>query len=231
MQYNTSKERMIIKEYGRSVHDMVKYLLTIDDKEKRQKNAEAVIEIMAMLNPQLKSAEDYQHKLWDHLFMISDYQLDIECPYPKPTKEVKQQKPTPLPYPKQKIKWNHLGKSFENLFEKAMEESDEEKKKGYISVLALFMKVAYNNWHKETIPEDMIKDELAAMSKGKLILEPGVKFSENVDTSTSATILTNIKNTIGKKGFNNRNNQPRFGNKNGNGNNRSNKFNRFKKKN
>ncbi len=227
MQYNTSRERMVIKEYGRSIHEMVKYLLTIEDKEKRQKNAEAVIEIMATLNPHLKNAEDYQHKFWDHLFMISDYQLDVESPYPKPTREIKQQKPSPLPYPKQKIKWNHLGKSFETLFEKAMKETDEEKQKGYVSVLALFMKVAYSNWHKETVHQDMIKDELMVMSKGELVFEPGVKFNEYVDTSTSLTIQ-NIKNTNGKKGQSNSNSQQRFGSKNGNG--RNNKFNRFKKK-
>lgn len=245
MEYNTSRELMPIREYGRGVHDMVKYLLTIEDRETRQKNAEAIIEVMAILSPQLKNIEDYQHKLWDHLYLISDYKLDVDCPYPVPTREVKQQKPEPLPYPKQKIKWNHLGKTFEHLYDKAIAEEDEEKKQGYILVLALFMKVAYNNWHKENVHDDMIKDELFAMSKGKLVYEPGTKFTEFVDVGTGAPIQASQKTTTfnNKRPFqNNRNNNNRnnnnnnrFGNNNNPGNNnpanRNNKFNRFKKKN
>lgn len=236
MQYNTSREQLAIKEYGRGVHEMVKYLLTIKDREQRQKNAEAVIEIMAVLNSQLKNVEDFQHKLWDHLFLISDYKLDVDSPYPLPTKELKQQKPTPLPYPKNKIKWNHLGKSFETLFEKAIVETDENKKKGLISILAWFMKVAYTNWHQETVHDDMIREELLTMSKGKLVFDPSIRFHENVDTNTSITIHSSVKNNSALSKKSNRNNQ-RFGSKNNNNSNqgnmngsRNNKFNRFKKK-
>lgn len=241
MQYNTSRELMQIREYGRSVHDMVKYLLTIEDKEKRQKNAEAIIDVMAILSPQLKNIEDYQHKLWDHLYLISDYKLEVDCPYPVPTREVKQQRPEPLPYPKQKLKWNHLGKTFEKLYDNAIRETDEEKKQGYIQVLALFMKVAYNNWHKENVHDDMVKDELFAMSKGKLVYEPGTKFTEFVDVGSIATIQASqapqksFKRQFQNNRNNNRNNQNnRFGSNNpinNNGSNRNNKFNRFKKKN
>lgn len=233
MQYNTSRTLMPIKEYGRSVHNMVQHLMTIEDKEKRQKNAEAVIEVMAILNPQLKNQEDYQHKLWDHLFLMSDYKLDVECPYPIPTKEVKQQKPAPLRYPKQKIRWNHLGKSFEKLYEKAIQETDAEKKQGYVHILALFMKVAYTNWHKEAMPEDMIREELLNLSKGALEYDPTSKFSEWVDTGSLATIHASQKNNYKKAFFtkNNRGNN-RYGNNNNNmgaglGNK---KFHRYKKK-
>ncbi len=241
MEYNTSRELMAIREYGRGVHDMVKFLLTIEDRATRQKNAEAIIEVMAILSPQLKNIEDYQHKLWDHLYLISDYKLDVDCPYPVPTREIKQQKPEPLPYPKQKIRWNHLGKTFEKLYEKAIEEADDEKKQGYIQVLALFMKVAYNNWHKENVHDDMIKDELFAISKGKLVYEPGTKFTEFVDVGNGATIQASqaIPKNFKRQFQNNRNNNNRSGNRfgnnnntgNNNGGNRNNKFNKFKKKN
>jgi hypothetical protein len=246
MQYNTARELMPIREYGRGVHDMVKYLLTIEDKKTRQKNAEAIIEVMAILSPQLKNIEDYQHKLWDHLYLISDYKLEVDCPYPVPTREVKQQKPAPLPYPKQKIKWNHLGIGFEKLYLKAIEETDEEKKQGYIQVLACFMKVAYNNWHKENVHDDMIKDELFAISKGKIVYDPTTKFADFVDTGNTATIQANqtpakpFKRSFQNNRNNNNNNRNsntgnRFGNNNNNasggGGNRNNKFNRFKKKN
>jgi hypothetical protein len=240
MQYNTSRELMTIREYGRGVHNMVKHLMTIEDREKRQKNAEAIIEIMAILSPQQKAIEDYQHKLWDHLYLITDYKLDVDCPYPVPTQELKERKPDPLAYPQTKIKWNHFGKKFEDIFDQAMAEEDEEKKQGFIQVLILFMKVAYSNWHKENVHDDMLRDELLTMSKGKLVYEPGTKFSEFVDVSEIPTISgvrqDDPRSNGSRKFFNNRNNNNRNGGNNNsrnggnNGMNRNNKFNRFKKK-
>jgi hypothetical protein len=248
MQYNTTRELMSIREYGRGVHDMVKYLRTIEDRETRQKNAEAIIEVMAILSPQQKAIEDYRHKLWDHLFLIADYDLDVDCPYPIPTREVKAQRPEPLPYPKQKIKWNHFGKTFEKLYDKAIVETDEEKKQGYIQVLALFMKIAYNNWHKENVHDDMIREELLNISKGQLVYDASTKFTEFVDIGDGITIQASQNQKPFKRFFqnnrnnnnnrnsngNNRNNNNgnnRNANTNNNGNNRNNKFNRFKKSN
>ncbi|GBL36187.1 hypothetical protein EMGBS15_17820 [Filimonas sp.] len=240
MEYNTTRELMKIREYGRNVHDMVKQLLIMDDKEKRQRNAEAIIEIMAILNPQASEMEDYRHKLWDHLFLISDYKLDVECPYEIPTQEVKQRKPEPLPYPKNKIRWNHFGKSFEKIYDKAIVETDEEKKQGYIQVLALFMKVAYSNWHKESIHDDMIKDELSLISKGQLVYDPATKFKDFVDSSDLPTINPVNPQGLSKRAFNRNNNNRGNNNNNRNpnmggmgnmgNNNRNNKF-KFKKKN
>lgn len=233
MTYNTSRELMSIKEYGRSVHDMVKFALTIEDREKRQRNAEAIIEVMAILNPQMKAIEDYKHKLWDHLFLMSDYKLDIDCPFEIPTPEAKKRKPDPIPYPKNKIKWNHFGKKFQDLYEKAIAETDEEKKQGYTQVLALCMKAAYSNWHEETVHDDMIKDELFAMSKGQIVYDATIRFNEVVDGGTGATINP-ILPQQGKKNFSKKLNRPQAGNmnnRNGGLNRTNNKFNKFKKKN
>jgi hypothetical protein len=229
---------MTIKEYGRNVHNMVSYLMKIEDKETRQKNAEAIIEVMAVLSPQLKDIEDYRHKLWDHLYLMTDYKLEVDCPYPVPTQEAKEKKPDPLHYPKTKIKWNHFGKKFEDLYNKAIEEVDEEKKQGYVSVLTLFMKVAYNNWHGENVHDDMIKDELFAMSKGKLVHDPSKKFTEFVDI-VDHTIHPEMqrgvkRHFVASNASNNRNNNARNNNRPQNNNNnrpQNNKFNRFKKKN
>jgi len=250
MEYNTSRELMKIREYGRSVHNMVAHVMTIEDKEKRQQNAEAVIEVMAILNPQANAMEDYRHKLWDHLFLLSDYKLDVESPYEIPTEELKQRKPDPIPYPKNKIRWNHFGKTFEKIYDKALAETDEEKKQGFIQVLALFMKVAYSNWHKESIHDDMIKDELSLISKGQLTYDPALKFRDFVDSTDLPTINPVNPQGLSKRAFsrtnnnnNNRNNNNRnpnsnignMGNNMGNmgnmgNNNRNNKF-KFKKKN
>jgi hypothetical protein len=232
MEYNTTREFMKIREYGRNVHNMVAHLMTIEDKEVRQRNAEAVIEVMAILNPQANSMEDYRHKLWDHLFLLSDYKLDVESPYEIPTEELKMRRPEPLPYPKQKIRWNHFGKSFEKIYERAITETDEEKKQGYIQVLALCMKVAYSNWHKEAVHDDMIKDELFAMSKGQLMYDPALKFRDFVDSTDLPTINPVNPQGLSKRAFIRNNNNRNMGNRNMNmGNpNRPNKF-KFKKKN
>lgn len=110
MEYNSTRAPLIMKEYGRHIQKMVDYLLTIKDKDERQKNIYAVIELMGFLNPHLKNVEDFRHKLWDHLFLISNFQLEVESPYPIPTREKLKAKPKPLHYPKRYPKYNHLGK-------------------------------------------------------------------------------------------------------------------------
>ena len=100
MEYNTTRNDLTMREYGRHVQKMIEHLLTIEDPERRQRNAQAVIELMGFLNPHLKNVEDFRHKLWDHLFLISDFKLDVKSPYPIPTRESLREKPHPLPYPK-----------------------------------------------------------------------------------------------------------------------------------
>ncbi|HRN58390.1 MAG TPA: DUF4290 domain-containing protein, partial [Agriterribacter sp.] len=99
MEYNTTRNHLIMREYGRHIQKMIDYVITIEDREKRQKNAQALIELMGFLNPHLKNVEDFRHKLWDHLFLISDFKLDVDSPYPIPTRETLRTKPEVLPYP------------------------------------------------------------------------------------------------------------------------------------
>ena len=118
MEYNTTRNHLEIREYGRHIQKMVEYVLTLEDREKRQKNAYALIELMGFLNPHLKNVEDFRHKLWDHLFLISDFKLDVDSPYPIPTRETLKAKPAPLEYPKRYPKYNHLGKNIEIVIDK-----------------------------------------------------------------------------------------------------------------
>jgi hypothetical protein len=157
-----------MKEYGRHVHKMVDYLLTIEDRAKRQQQAQAVIELMGFLNPHLKNVEDFRHKLWDHLFFISDFKLDVDSPYPIPQKETYKQKPDPMPYPKRHPRYAHLGKNLEVVIDKAMKEEDPEKKAGFAHAIAYYMKLAYSNWHKELVHDDAIRSELNSITGGEL---------------------------------------------------------------
>jgi hypothetical protein len=173
MEYNTTRSRMLMPEYGRNVQKMVEYLLTIEDRAARLRNAEAVIELMGTLNPHLKVIEDYKHKLWDHLYQMTDFQLDVDSPYPMPSREEVFQKPEPLPYPQVKIANRHLGINLENLLQKALEEQDPEKRQGLTQAIGYYMKLAYTNWHREPVHDDMIKNELALLSNGLLQYETG----------------------------------------------------------
>jgi uncharacterized membrane protein YgcG len=168
MEYNTTRNHLTIREYGRHIQKMVDHILTIEDRSKRQEQAYVVIELMGFLNPHLKNVEDFRHKLWDHLFLISDFQLDVESPYPIPTRESLKARPEPLPYPKRYPRLNHLGKNIEIVIDKALKEENPEKKQGFANAIAYYMKLSYNNWHKENIHDDAIQAELSAITKGEL---------------------------------------------------------------
>lgn len=157
-----------MREYGRHVQKMVEHILTIEDPERRQRNAQAVIELMGFLNPHLKNVEDFRHKLWDHLFLIADFSLDVKSPYPIPTRETLKARPKPLPYPKRYPKFSHLGKNLEDVINKALVEENPEKKLGFANAVAYYMKLAYNTWHKEMVHDDAIQSELSNITEGQL---------------------------------------------------------------
>ncbi len=168
MEYNTTRNHLEMKEYGRHIQKMIDHILTIEDPERRQRNAYAVIELMGFLNPHLKNVEDFRHKLWDHLFLISDFKLEVESPYPIPTRESLRAKPKPLPYPKRYPRYSHLGKNLETIINKGLAEENPEKRSGFANAIAYYMKLAYNTWHKELVHDDAIRSELNSITHGQL---------------------------------------------------------------
>jgi hypothetical protein len=168
MEYNTTRNELIMREYGRHVQKMIEHVLTIEDPERRQRNAYAVIELMGFLNPHLKNVEDFRHKLWDHLFLIADFKLDVKSPYPIPTRETLKAKPNPLKYPKRYPRFSHLGKNLEVVIKKALGEENPDKRLGFANAVAYYMKLAYNNWHKEQVHDDAIQSELSNITEGQL---------------------------------------------------------------
>jgi len=214
---------MSMREYGRHIQKMVEYLLTIEDKEERQQQALVVIELMGFLNPHLKNVEDFRHKLWDHLFYISDFKLDVDSPYPIPKKETYKQKPDPLPYPKRYPRYSHLGKNLEIIIDKALKEEDPEKKAGFANAIAYYMKLAYSNWHKELVHDDAIRSELDSITGGELEFSntPFIKHrNQNFERDE-------FRSTSGRRqNFGTRNNGSNRDNRNRNGNGGSNRDNR-----
>jgi hypothetical protein len=173
MEYNTTRNYLIMKEYGRNIQKMVEYLVTIEDDDERQRNAMAVIELMGTLNPHLRNVEDFRHKLWDHIFNISSFNLKVESPYPIPTIEKLRAKPDRLPYPKKYPRNRHFGKNLEMIIDKALHEENPDKKEGFTQCIGNYMKLAYTNWHKESVHDDAIKAELLAITDNQLEYHPG----------------------------------------------------------
>ena len=221
MEYNTTRNHLTIREYGRHIQKMVEYVLTIEDREKRQKNANALIELMGFLNPHLKNVEDFRHKLWDHLFLISDFKLDVDSPYPIPTREILRAKPDPIPYPKRYPKYNHLVKNIEIVIDKALHEEDAEKRQGFANSIAYYMKLTYSNWHKELVHDDNIQTELAAITDGELEFNSRPFIKHRVDNSREEFAGSGGKYRRNFGARNNRSNQNGGGRDNRNNNNRN----------
>ncbi len=233
MEYNTNRSKLIMPEYGRNIQQMVDYVRTIQDPEVRQRNARSIIELMGVLNPHLKNVEDFRHKLWDHLFLIADFDIDVASPYPLPTKEKLFRRPDPVPYPKVHRKNRHLGKNLGAVIDKALAETDEEKRRGFTHSIAYYMKLAYTNWHREPVHDDMIKEELSEITGGELNYTAGgikVRFDNNRQGQPQQGNGNGNNNNGGahKKNANARNNNFKGNNnqaRNGNNNNNNNKNN------
>jgi len=221
-----------MREYGRHIQKMVEYLLTIEEKPKRQEQAQIVIELMGALNPHLKNVEDFRHMLWDHLFFISDFKLDVDSPYPVPQKETYKAKSDPISYPNRRPKFIHLGKNLEVLVNKALQENDPEKKSGFANAIAYYMKLTYSTWHKELVQDDSIRTELSVISDGKLEFSntPFIKHQasgfERDDFRNGNSRRQNFSN---RNQRNNRNSGQRE-NRNGNNRNNNGRNNNFKKR-
>jgi len=176
--YNTTRSELILAEYGRNVQNMVKYIIDLPTKEERNKYAQAVIDLMGFLNPHLRDVADFKHKLWDHLHIISDYKIDVDSPYPKPTPEEARIKPAHIGYPQQKITYKHYGKTVEKLIAKTMEEENAERKSAMVQGIANFMKMAYVQWNKDNVADEVILKNLRELSGGNLELEENVNLQK-----------------------------------------------------
>jgi hypothetical protein len=171
MEYNSEREHLVIPEYGRHIQKMVNHALTIENREERNNVANAIIQVMGQLNPHLRDIEDFAHKLWDHLFLISNFKLDVDSPYPKPNPENFREKPQGLKYPRKNIKYSFYGKNIELMIDEAAKMEDEEIKNKYIQIVANLMKRMYLNWNTDSVSDSLIFSHLQEMSNGQIKTE------------------------------------------------------------
>ena len=220
MNYNTERNDIEMREYGRHLQGMVDYAVNLKDKKERQKVAENIIHLMGILNPQLRNAADYKHKLWDHIFIISEFKLDVDSPYPKPTEDTARIKPANLPYPQKRIKLKHYGKNVESLVAKAIKMEDEGKKEIFTEIIGNFMKMAYKNWSNEEVSNELIKEDMKSISGGELEISADMNI-EGLARNQQRRKFTNNNNRNNQNNRNNNNNNRNNNNRNNNNNNRN----------
>jgi hypothetical protein len=167
MDYNSQRRKLPLPEYGRNIQNMVDYLFTIEDKDKRNRSAQTVIDVMGNLYPYLRDVAEFKHKLWDHLAIMSDFKLDIDYPYNPPTPDILTEKPNRVPYSDNNIRYKHYGFIMESLIKKTVELEGEEKEV-LIELLANHMKKSYVAWNKDGVDDEKIFQDLKELSRGKL---------------------------------------------------------------
>ena len=205
--YNTTRKKLILAEYGRNVQNMVKYIVDLPTKDERNRYAQVVIDLMGFLNPHLRDVADFKHKLWDHLHIISDFKIDVDSPYPKPAEDAIRFKPAPLSYPQQRIKYKHYGKTVELMISRAKNIEDPERKQAMIQSIANFMKMAYVTWNKDSVADETIIKDLREMSNGALQLEDNVNLQRvEVRQAANAGRQRNTNQNKGRQNGSNRNN-------------------------
>ena len=202
LQYNTERSMLAIPEYGRHIHKMIQQVLAEENKEERNKQAQAIIGIMGNLNPHLRDVADFQHKLWDQLFIMSNFELDVDAPFPKPDAEVLSAPPTPLAYPQSYPKYRFYGNNIKGMIDVIVDWKEGELKEALIYVIANHMKKCFLNWNKDTVEDKVIFDHLAELSNGKITInteDEVLSASENLIRLTNKRFAKGSRNNNNKK--------------------------------
>ena len=182
--YNTERKCLRLPEYGRNVQKMIEYIRSIPDREKRNEQARAVVKVMEILNPQVHLQENYEQKLWDHLHIISGFDLDIDSPYPIPSKEQLVAPPATVPIKKKPIKANHYGRNIESIIDLIAEKEDGETKTAMIRSLAIYMRQQYLIWNKDSVADETIFQDIEKLSDYRIKVPEGLQLSRiSSDTS------------------------------------------------
>lgn len=167
-EYNTSRPHIILKEYGRNVQKLIEYIRSIPSKEKRTELSYTLIELIKQLTPTIKEQGDDPQRLWDDLYIIADFDLDVNNPFPVPERDILFKKPDRMSYPQSDVRFKHYGKNIEKLVKEALKKDDPQEREEAIIYLGKLMKTFYGNWNKETIDDSVILKDIQLMSGGAL---------------------------------------------------------------
>jgi len=176
--YNTQRKRMALPEYGRNVQKMVDHIKSIEDREERNRAAKTIIQIMGNLNTHIRDVGDFKHKLWDHLALIANFELDIDSPYPVPEPSKFVEKPKQMPYRQGEIRYLHYGRIIELMIDAASEMEDGEEKEYFTTLIVNQMKKSYITWNRGQVADEVIIGDMKLLSGGRLKMTEGVKILE-----------------------------------------------------
>tara|TARA_B110000091_G_scaffold108598_1_gene117721 strand:+ start:2497 stop:3150 length:654 start_codon:yes stop_codon:yes gene_type:complete len=208
LEYNSERPLMIIPEYGRHIQKLVDHCVALETKEERDKMAKSIVDVMGNLQPHLRDVPDFKHKLWDQLYIMSDFQLDAESPYPQPSKEELQEKPEALAYPKSASRYRYYGNNIQTMIDIALSWEAGDKKEALVFTIANHMKKCYLNWNKDTVDDAVIYKHLYDLSDGKLDLretEEALSESKNLLRKRNSQGQNNTKTAYKKPHHNNQN--------------------------
>jgi hypothetical protein len=177
MDYNSNRKKLALPEYGRNIQNMVDYLMTLEDRDKRNKSAKNVIDVMGNLYPYLRDVPEFKHKLWDHLAIMTDFKLDIDYPYDPPSRDILTERPSTVPYNQHHIKYRHYGRTMELIIEEAKNFEGEEREI-IIEQIANHMKKSYLAWNKDAVEDDKIFQDLKEMSNGELVPQKDIQLAD-----------------------------------------------------
>lgn len=211
LEYNSERQHLIIPEYGRHLQKLIDQATEIEDRETRNKAAKYIIQVMGSLNPHLRDVPDFQHKLWDQIFIMSDFKLDVDSPYPIPSREVLQLRPDPLGYPQNFPKYRFYGNNIKYMIDVANSWEEGELKSALVKVIANHMKKSFLSWNKDTVKDDVIFEHLYELSDGKINLTGGDE--ELVNTTDLMRTNKRMSNKI-MPGNNNNQQKSKNNNKN-----------------
>jgi hypothetical protein len=200
LEYNTEREHLIIPEYGRHLQKMINYAKSRETKEERNKIAKAIIAVMGNLQPHLRDVPDFQHKLWDQLFIMANFEIDVDAPYGEPSQEEIQARPEPLKYPQNFPKYRFYGNNIKTMIDVAVGWDDGELKEALTYTIANHMKKCFLNWNKDTVEDDVIYNHLFELSNGKIDLK------NTEEDLSDATSLLRTKSKYGSKSSTNKKN-------------------------
>lgn len=203
LEYNTVREDLIIPEYGRHIQKMINYASTRETKEERNKLANAIISVMGNLQPHLRDVADFQHKLWDQLFIMSDFKLDADSPFEKPSKEILNAKPEPLSYPQNFPKYRFYGNNIKIMIDEAVKWDSGEMKDALILTIANHMKKCFLNWNKDSVKDQVIFDHLYELSGTKIDIR------DSKEELLDSALLLRSKKKFSNKKFPKKNNKNR----------------------
>tara|TARA_R110002049_G_scaffold292275_2_gene476728 strand:- start:1340 stop:1990 length:651 start_codon:yes stop_codon:yes gene_type:complete len=198
LEYNTEREHLIIPEYGRHMQKMINYAKSLETKEERNKVAKGIIAVMGNMQPHLRDVPDFQHKLWDQMFIMSNFELDADSPYEIPTKEIYEERPETLEYPQNFPKYRFYGNNIKTMIDVANTWEEGELKDALKYTIANHMKKCFLNWNKDTVEDDVIYDHLFELSGGKINLKNSEE--DLSDASSLMRTKTKYSSNSNKKG-------------------------------